>query len=136
MRRVPFLPALLPVAVILSLATGCARTPQPPDFGSPEGHEVAKLITEDLQENVDQPRVLHARIFVAGAAPTGAAYQRFRECEYDVVGKPSVNGTEATAKIRVRNVAESKEIGVVEWTFCQEGAGGISVWKIKSAPIP
>src|SRR5262245_22559083 len=129
--------ASVPLLVIAMLSLpGCGRAPKPPDFGSPEGHEVARLITEDLQENVDQPRILQARIFVPGAAPTGDAYTRFRECEYDVVGKPNVNGTEATAKIRVRNIAESKEIGVVEWTVCLVDAGGSSVWRIKSAPMP
>ncbi len=109
---------MLLVAVLLSSA-GCTRAPQPLDFGTPEGKEVARLIIEDLQESVDQPKVLQSRIFVAGAAPTGESLKRFCENRYDVVGNPSVAGTEATAKIRVRNAEDSKDVGVVEWTFTQ-----------------
>lgn len=119
--------------VLLSSSAGCSKSEQPPDFGTPEGKEVARLIIEDLQENVDQPKVLQARIFVAGAAPTGESFKRFRENTYDVVGNPKVTGSEATARIRVRNAEDSKEVGVVEWTFTQVNAGE---WRIKSAPLP
>ena len=124
------------VIVILWLPTGCSRPQKPPDFGSPEGDAVAKLIVEDLQENVENKTVLERRIFVVGAAPKGADFEKFRQCRFDVAAKPTINGGDATAKIRVRNFEDSKELGVVEWTFTQESAGGTAVWKIKPARMP
>jgi hypothetical protein len=120
----------------LSSSGGCAKQAQPLDFGSPDGHEVAKLITEDLQENIERRNVLVERVFVKGATPAGKDYERFSKCEFDIVGKPAVSGTEATAKIVVRNASDNQKLGECEWTFTQVTAGGKSVWKIKSAPLP
>jgi hypothetical protein len=51
---------------------------------------------------------------------------------YTVVGKPTVSGTTATAKVRVDPASGGATVGEVEWTFEKEG----EKWKIKSAPLP
>ena len=127
---------LLAFIVMFPSSSGCSKTAQPPDFGTSEGHDIAWLITEDLQENVARKSVLENRIFVKGGAPSGANFEKFSKCEFDIVGKPTVNGKDATAKIAVHDPVANQKLGVIEWSFTQETAGGKSVWKIKSAPLP
>jgi hypothetical protein len=51
---------------------------------------------------------------------------------YTVVGRPSMNGTSATAKVRVDPAAGGATVREMEWLFEKDG----DKWKIKSAPIP
>lgn len=133
--RITSIFAVIAVCAILA-SGGCESKPKPPDFGSEEGNAVARLISEELQEYREVPKLLRERVFIKGSMPAGADLDKFTKCEYDVVGKPAASDTEATAKIRIRDVESGKLLGEVEWTFAKDTHDGKSVWKIKSAPLP
>lgn len=116
-------------ALCLALACGCAgeSAPKPPDLGGADGLAVAAVI-EELNDAITSAKKFEA-VFAKGAKP--ADMKKYGKFSYSVVGKPVVNGTAATSKVRVDD-ATGKVAGEVEWGFEREG----DKWKLKSAPLP
>jgi hypothetical protein len=112
-------------------AAGCGgpdgHSPPAPDFGSADGKQIAELVSE-LNEAKANPQRFRA-VFAAPAPTNGKAYDAFN---FDVSGRPTVSGAQATATVKVRSDADQSERGEKEWTFVKEG----DKWKIKDAPLP
>lgn len=116
------------VASVLALA-GCGGSDgQPLDMGGEDGGKIATVI-EDLNDVIGDNKKLDT-LFVKGAKP--ADVKKMTKYGYTIVGKPSVSGTTATAKVRVDPAGGGATVGEVEWAFEKDG----DKWKIKSAPIP
>ncbi len=129
MTRIGWL--ILPVALVCLIAiTGCGGDSggQPLDMGGEDGTKIATLL-EDVNDAVGNPKKLDT-LFAKGVKP--ADPKKFAKNSYSIVGKPSVSGTTATAKVRVDPAGGGTTLGEVEWTFEKDG----DKWKIKNAPIP
>ena len=119
-------------AVLLALlASGCGSAPSDSktglDLGGADASAVAALV-EDMNDAKGNPKKL-ATLFAKGAAPDA---KRFNAYELSIVGKPAVNGSEATCKVRADDAKTSATKGETEWSFVKEG----DKWKIKAAPLP
>jgi hypothetical protein len=122
-----FAPPVL--AVTLALLTGCGGTDgKPLDMGGEDGSKISAVI-EDVNDAVGNPKKLDT-LFVKGAKP--ADPKKFAKCGYTIVGKPTVSGTTATAKVRIDPAGGGQSLGEQEWSFEKDG----DKWKIKSAPLP
>lgn len=121
---------LLALVVVVFAVPGCwsngSNGPPALDFGSEDGKKIAELVS-DLNEAKATAQRFKA-LFVAPAPPNWAAYETLN---FDVVGKPKVDGTQATATVKIRSDADQAEKGEKEWTFAKVG----DAWKIKSAPV-
>lgn len=122
---------IVPVAALaFALALGCGggSDGQPLDMGGPDGDKISALI-EDVNDAVGSPKKQDL-LFAKGAKP--ADQKKFAKCAYSIVGRPSVSGGTATAKVRVDPASGGEKLGEVEWTFEKDG----DKWKIKTAPLP
>jgi hypothetical protein len=112
----------------LCLTIGCGGADvKPLDMGGPDGDKISALI-EEVNEGIGSAKEVES-LFVKGTKPDTRKMGKFG---YTVVGKPTVSGTTATAKVRVDPASGGATVGEVEWTFEKEG----EKWKIKSAPLP
>jgi len=96
------------------------------DLGGPEASAIATLV-EDLNDAVTSNKKLDA-LFVKGSTPTDL--KKLAKLSFYISGKPSVNGTNATCKVRIDDAA-GKTLGEPEWSFEKVG----DKWKIKTAPL-
>jgi hypothetical protein len=121
----------LPAVGLLGLlALGCGPSAPPTgglDMGGPDANKVATLV-EDMNEAKGDAKKT-AALFVAGVRPETKKLAQF---DYSIVGKPVINGTDATCKVRADKAPTGEKAGEVEWAFVKEG----DKWKIKSAPLP
>jgi hypothetical protein len=117
----------LAVLAVCLLGAGCGGGPSPPDYGSEDGKQIARLVEELNEATSDEKRFRQA---FAGPAPKDRKH--FNAHLFDVDGAPAVTGDSATARVKVRSDGEGKDRGTQEWTFVKEGGQ----WKIKSAPLP
>ncbi len=129
-----FRPAtILTLAFVVAqpLIVGCGsgqQTPTPlPDYGSEDGVQIALLVSEF---NDAKTQLVKAKKLFAGSPPNVREYQNL--AFEVVVGSPKVDGTTATASVKVLSDADMKPIATTEWTFTKVG----DAWKIKSAPLP
>ena len=116
--------------VLFSSLSGCGEpsvSTKPIDMGGEAGSKIAILI-ENLADAKTNSRNLNA-LLAQGVKVDDP--KKFAKCEYYVVGKPIVNGDEATCTVRVDDNNGAK-IGEVVWTFSKQG----DAWKIKSCPLP
>jgi hypothetical protein len=98
---------------------GCDNgTPAPPNFGSEDGTQIAQLI-EDFNEAKSSPKKL-GELF---STKLKLQANKYDGVMYQLVGKPTVTGAEATATIAVVSDADGSERGQ-------------ATWKIKDAPLP
>jgi len=122
---------LLLLAIVLP---GCGGTDTSAtglvDMGGADGNKIA-FVVEDLNDSKGSGKKFNAS-FAKGSTPTAVEAKKFSPYQFTVVGKPTVNGSEATAKVSVQKEGDGKEIGEKEWSFVKEG----DAWKIKSAPMP
>lgn len=110
------------------LVSGCGSdTPTPPNFGSADGTEIAKVIEEFNEAKTDPKKI--AEMF---AAKPGADSKKYGKLMFELVDRPTINGNEATAKVAVLDDGTGNEQGTVTWAFLKDG----STWKIKDAPLP
>ena len=113
----------------VAFALGCGGSDgKPLDMGGKDGDQISMLI-EEVNEGIGSSKEADA-LFVKGSKP--ADLKKLAKFTYSVVGKPSVSGTSATAKVRVDPAGGGATLGEVEWTFEKDG----DKWKIKAAPIP
>jgi hypothetical protein len=112
--------------VLLALfAVGCGDSKSlPPDFGGEDGLSVVRCI-EDVSEATTNQKKLN-EMFATGASPLDV--KKISGAMFSVVGKPTINGTTATAKVRIEKGQLTKE---QDWTFEKVG----DKWKIKTAPL-
>jgi hypothetical protein len=97
-------------------------------YGGEEGKKVADLISnldDDLQES---PKT----VFATGSVPQPNVLKKYLGMTYSLVGKPSVDGTTATARVAIERSATGDKVGEMDWTFVKEG----DAWRIKNAPLP
>jgi hypothetical protein len=124
----------LPLLVCaLGLLAGCGgSTPSaaPADMGGEDGTRIATLI-EDINDVKGGGRKF-AAVFAKGATPAAGEAKKYMPYEFTIVGKPTVGGAEATAKVAVKRDGTGADVGQKEWTFVKEG----DAWKINSAPLP
>ena len=122
--------ALPVLAVALALLAGCGGGTEGKalDMGGVDGSKVATVI-EDFNDAVGNRKKLDA-LFAKGAKPSDT--KTLIKYTYSIVGKPSVSGTTATAKVRIDPTGGGPTLGEKEWSFEKDG----DMWKIKSAPLP
>jgi hypothetical protein len=123
--------ALLACVVFLGLF-GCGGSGGPPkllDMGGEDGTKIASLI-EDLNDAKGAGKKF-ATAFAKGATPSAAEAKKYNPFAFYIIGKPTVNGGDATAKVSIQKDGGG-EIGQKEWTFVKEG----DAWKLKAAPLP
>jgi len=118
---------ILACCVLLGGLSGCGSsgTGKPQDFGGADANLIATLI-DDVNENAGNAKRL-AALYAAGSMPEDAKLFPLRS--YYIMGKPSITGAEATAKVRVDD-GSAKQLGEVTWTFAKDG----DKWKLKSTP--
>jgi hypothetical protein len=114
------------VLLSASLVLGCGGTYRPPSYGSEEGRNIA-LFMEEFNEAISDARRFQNSFADKPTQPM-KVYSQFM---YDVVGSPSIQGDQATAKIQIRTEG-GQDKGSLEWTFVKQG----DKWKIKNAPLP
>lgn len=113
----------------LIVLVGCGGSDvKPLDMGGADGSQIASAI-EEVNDAVGSPKKLDA-MFVKGSKPSDP--KKMAKCGFSIVGKPSVNGSTGTAKVRVDPAGGGQTLGEVEWTFEKNG----DKWKIKTAPLP
>lgn len=114
--------------LIVLLASGCGDggAPKRLDMGGVDGDQVSSII-EDVNEAAGDLKKMTG-LFVKGSKP--ADLKKLDSHSVSIVGRPSVNGTTATAKVRVDKAG--KMLGEAEWSFEKEG----DKWKVKAAPLP
>ena len=119
----------LAVTTIAALAAivGCGGPTKPLDMGGEDGQKVSLLI-EDINDSKGNPKKMSELMVTAVSA---AEVKKFDPYEFSIIGKPSMNGTNATCKVRVDKIS-GEQAGEVEWGFEKVG----DAWKIKSAPVP
>jgi hypothetical protein len=120
-------PLLFLAAVALA---GCDSSSNTGTVFTGEAHGVAVLV-DDMNDVKGSPKKA-ATIFAKGAAPSGSDLRKYGPYNFSIVGKPSVNGSDATAEVSIRKEVDGAEVGKTTWTFSKEG----EAWKIKSAPLP
>lgn len=125
-----FVRVALAVALLGVVGCGGDKTVNPSDYGGAEGLKIATLIGDFDDLKNDARKIGTA--FAAGAAPKGADYRKFGTLGFHLVGKPTVTGDTATAKVSVEKPATGEKVGETEWAFVKEG----EAWKIKAAPLP
>ena len=121
-----FKPAYLVVLGLLAIV-GCGGGGETKslDMGGEDGNKISMLI-EEMNDAVGNKKKL-AELFVSGAKlPEPKASMGM---SFFIVGKPSVQGTSATAKVRIDK--NSQAAGEKQWTFEKVG----DAWKIKDAPV-
>jgi tetrahydromethanopterin S-methyltransferase subunit H len=126
-----FIRRLLPTVVLgltLAAAVGCDSKPKTEQVFSGDAQGVALLI-EEMNDARGNPKRANT-LFVKGSVP--ANLRKYVSFAFYIVGKPQVNGAEATAEVSVQSEREGKEVGKQTWTFVKDG----EAWKIKSAPLP
>lgn len=105
--------------------TGCGqKKSELPDMGGDDGRAVATLI-EDINDAISSQKKLK-ELFAADAKLPELA--KLKGCMFSVVGKPTMSGTSATAKVKIEKGGQASE---QEWTFEKVG----DKWKIKTAPL-
>lgn len=110
------------------MALGCGGGAATVDMGSPEGKLVAEAI-ENLNDSAGNATKF-GKAFAKGSGP--AAGKKYSGLGFYIVGKPTVSGDQATAKVRIEKLSDGSTVGEQEWSFVKEG----SDWKIKTAPLP
>jgi hypothetical protein len=121
-RRLAFL------ALCSLLMTGCGQSSGDTPLGADDAGKV-ELLVSMVNDDKSTGSVL-SRHFAKGSVPKDL--KKYPRYTYDVVGKPTLNGDTATAKVKLTAEIGGKEAGDQEWTFVKEG----DAWKIKSAPLP
>ncbi len=121
-----FVSLLIVSGLLIPMVSGCSGTPTPPSYGSEDGKKIAELIA-DFNDGMSDVKKFNTN-FATKPTKTNTEYGRYM---YDVSGSPSVNGEQATAKIKVTR-DNGKDKGVADWTFVKQG----DKWKIKEAPLP
>jgi hypothetical protein len=112
-------------ALMSLLLVGCGEEkPKSPELGGEDGMAIARCI-EDLGDSTNSAKKL-SDLFIAGSKPPELA--KLKGCMFSIVGKPSLNGTTATAKVKIEKDSKSSE---QDWTFEKVG----NTWKIKTAPL-
>jgi hypothetical protein len=114
------------LAALFSLMLiGCGEDkPKAPELGGEDGMAIARCI-EDVGDSTNNAKKL-SELFVAGSKPPELT--QLKGCMFGMVGKPSMSGTTATAKVKIDKDGKSSE---QVWTFEKVG----DKWKIKSAPL-
>lgn len=121
---------LFPLVVLTGLFVGCGSSTGP-SYGGEEGRKIAQLVDALIDDRSDIRRT--SAHFAQGSSPKPEEWKKLAPFSFELVGNPSITGTDATAKVRVVYDSDhSKEKGEVEWKFRKEG----DKWKIVSAPIP
>ena len=120
------MPRLALLTVLFAAGCGSSAVPMP-DYGSDEGLKIAQLVSE-----FNDTRGAPAKFKKMFAAAPPAALKAFEKYVYEVeVGSPRVEGTTATATVRLLKEADNSVVTTKEWTFSKVGDG----WKIKTAPL-
>lgn len=127
---------LLLLPVVFALSAGCGGGSggdmKPLDMGGEDGIKIATLV-DDLNEAKGDAKKT-GKLFASGAAPAAADAKKIAAHSYYIATgtKPTVTGSEGTAKVSIHSDKESKEVGQKDWNFVKEG----DAWKIKAAPLP
>jgi hypothetical protein len=115
--------------VLLAGLVGCGSSTQaPPDYGTQDGLEIAKVI-DSVNDDKSSGRRFPG-LFAGGNLPRD--YKQFSRYDFSLDGNPNVSGTTATATVKMRSESTSDDVGAKEWAFVKEG----NAWKIRSAPLP
>lgn len=116
--------------LLVALAmVGCGSESQGPTYSSEDIKHIT-LLVDELSEA--SGRNFNQR-FTKTAIPNRTEAGKFRKYAFAVGGLPTINGNEATAKVKLAtNLDPNKEIAEKDWQFVKEENG----WKIKSAPLP
>ena len=131
----PFLPDFPPMprlalltAALLAAGCGSGSSIPMPDYGSEEGLKIAQLVSE-----FNDTRGAPAKFKKMFAAAPPASLKAYEKYVYEVeVGSPRVEGSTATATVRLLKEADNSLVTTKEWTFGKAG----DAWKIKTAPLP
>lgn len=107
---------------------GCKDKNPGPDMGGTDGKQIALLVDEINEAAGDRQKV--KALFKTGTPLPDA--QKLTEYNFSIVGKPSVFGSSATAKVRIDNSSKGQKMTELEWSFEKEG----ETWKITNAPLP
>ncbi len=122
---------LLALVAVVFAVPGCGSNgsngPPALDFGSEDGKKIAELVSD-----LNEAKATAQKFKTLFVAPAPSNWKTYEALNFDVVGKPKVDGTQATAKVKIRSDADQAEKGEKEWAFAKEG----DKWKIKSAPLP
>ncbi len=97
-------------------------------MGGPDANHIAALIDEVNDARGDPKRM--AAILSSSAKIDQT--QRFNRCEFTIVSRPKVNGTEGRCTVLAVLMPEGTPLGEVEWTFVKEN----DQWKLAAAPLP
>lgn len=104
---------------------GCGdKKSELPDMGGDDGRAVAELV-EEMSDATSNTKKLN-KLFANGSKPPELS--KLKGCMFYIVGKPTVSGTSAEAKVKIDKGAQSSE---KDWTFEKVG----DKWKIKTAPL-
>jgi hypothetical protein len=112
--------------VLLACGCGDGGSQKRLDMGGADG-DLISLLIEDVNETAGDLKKMTS-LFVKGSKP--ADLKKLDSQSFSIVGRPSVSGTSATAKVRVDRAG--KMLGEVDWTFEKDG----DKWKVKAAPMP
>ncbi len=120
---------LIILAGILLASCGCGSSAtQPLDMGGPDANQIAALI-EELNDARGNPKRMAG---ILAAQTKIDQPERFKRCEFTIVGRPKVSGTEGRCKVLVVLMPEGTPLGEAEWTFVKEN----DQWKLAAAPLP
>src|SRR5262249_40907812 len=88
----------IPLFVLLAL--GCGRDSSPgPSYGGEDGKQIAIRVDALIDDRSDIRRM--TKHFATGSAPDTQQWKKFAPYAFEVVGDPVINGTTATATIRI-----------------------------------
>ncbi|HYH67062.1 MAG TPA: hypothetical protein VD866_20370 [Urbifossiella sp.] len=122
------MPRLALLTVLFAAGCGSSAIPMP-DYGSDEGLKIAQLVSE-FNDTRGAPAKFKTMF---AAAPPAAGLKAYEKYVYEVeVSSPRVDGTTATATVRLLKEADNSLVTTKEWTFAKVG----DAWKIKTAPLP
>lgn len=106
-------------------ASGCG----PSTAVSPDEGESISLVLD--VSDATRSEADFAALFATGRAPAKGLRNKYAAYSFSPVGKPSVNGEEASLVVAVAD-SDDKTIGEVSWTAVKEQGK----WKLASAPLP
>src|SRR5262245_60639250 len=115
---------LLTVVALLLAGCSATSTDRGPSYGGEDGKKIARRVDALIDDRSSHPRM--SKHFAKGAAPDARQWPKYAPYAFEVVGDPSISGTTATAKVRIVQDSDRKEVGQVEWSFVKEGED----WKI------
>jgi hypothetical protein len=118
---------LVGLFAVLPFAVGCNGGP--PSGPPSDDPSLVALAVSRVNDDKSSPSVL-VRSFAAGSAPKDL--KKYSRYAYEVDGRPTITGPEASATVKLIDERTQKEVGTQQWLFVKEG----DVWKVKSAPLP